>query len=254
MRHWIQPEPVPSSLHDSSESSTLLSARRSPGDRDHVEECSPNYHPELAPPRSIWDDPELSPKIVRACAVARANGYQYLWIDSCCIDKSSSSELSEAINSMYAWYSQAHVCYAYLADVSTGENHRERSSRFRSSRWFRRGWTLQELIAPLHLVFLSQDWSVIGPKYAFVDIVQEITGISDEALLQLKPLDQFSVAQRLSWASTRKTTRVEDQAYSLLGIFDINMPTLYGEATTLSLFQMVSAIPSILLPQFIPGI
>ncbi|KAM5545418.1 hypothetical protein V8D89_001031 [Ganoderma adspersum] len=225
-QHWIQEVPS-SSLHNGL-SSTLHSnsGSRAP---DHVGELSLSDPPEPTPSRSIWDDPELSPKIRRACEVARADGYEYIWIDSCCIDKSSSSELSEAINSMYAWYGGAHVCYAYLADVPAGDNHRGRTSWFRESRWFRRGWTLQELIAPLHLMFLSQDWAVIGPKYALVGIVQEITGISDEALLHITSLDQFSVAQRLSWASIRVTTRVEDLAYSLLGIFDINMPTLYGE-------------------------
>ena len=177
----------------------------------------------------IWDDPELSPKIRDACAIARANGFRYIWIDSCCIDKSSSSELSEAINSMYSWYARAVVCYAYLADVAADEDHRRNRSRFRESRWFTRGWTLQELIAPLHLEFLAEDWTVIGSKHALVDLVQSVTKIEYKALLHLEPLDKFSVAQRLSWASDRKTTRVEDQAYSLLGIFNINMPTLYGE-------------------------
>ncbi|KAM5546022.1 hypothetical protein V8D89_000148 [Ganoderma adspersum] len=187
--------------------------------------------PEPTLSRSIWNDPELSPKIRWACEVARADGYEYIWIDSCCIDKSSSSELSEAINSMYAWYGGAHVCYAYLADVPTGDNHRGRRSWFRKSRWFKRGWTLQELIAPLHLVFLSQDWTVIGSRHALYDLVQEVTSISEEALLHLSPLDRFSVAERFSWAASRETTRVEDRAYSLLGIFDINMPTLYGEGS-----------------------
>ena len=224
-QHRIQE--VPSSLHNSL-SSTLHSNSGSQAPV-HVVELSLSDPPEPTLSRFIWDDPELSLKIRRACEVARADGYEYIWIDSCCIDKSSSSELSEAINSMYAWYRGAHVCYAYLADVPAGDNHRGRTSWFRKSRWLRRGWTLQELIAPLHLTFLSQDWAVIGPKYALVGIVQEITGISDEALLHITSLDQFSVAQRLSWASTRVTTRVEDLAYSLLGIFDINMPTLYGE-------------------------
>ncbi|KAM5546026.1 hypothetical protein V8D89_000152 [Ganoderma adspersum] len=181
------------------------------------------------PSPSIWDDPELSPKVREACAFARVNGYQYIWIDSCCIDKTSSAELSEAINSMYAWYARAEICYAFLADVPPAEDHRKPRSDFRSSLWFTRGWTLQELIAPRDVLFLSGDWVPIGPKYALVDLIHDITGITEEALLHVEPLDGFSVAQRLSWAAGRETTRVEDQAYSLLGIFDINMPTLYGE-------------------------
>ncbi|EJF58378.1 HET-domain-containing protein [Dichomitus squalens LYAD-421 SS1] len=164
-----------------------------------------------------------------SCAVARENGYDYLWIDSCCIDKTSSSELSEAINSMYDWYRSVAVCYAYLSDVPFGEKHRAGSSRFRSSRWFKRGWTLQERIAPSALTFLSEDWKVIGTKGSLCDLVEDVTSIPEEALLHTKPLDLFSVAERFSWAATRQTTTTEDRAYSLLGIFAIHMPTLYGE-------------------------
>ena len=180
-------------------------------------------------PQCIWDDPELSPKIREACRVARENGYRYIWIDSCCIDKSSSSELSEAINSMYKWYGLAAVCYAFLADVPPGEDHQAWGSAFRKSRWFGRGWTLQELIAPLSVEFLSADWAPIGSKHALVDVAESITKIDYKALLHMEPLDAFSVAQRLSWAASRETTREEDRAYSLLGILDINMATLYGE-------------------------
>ena len=182
--------------------------------------------PPLSP---IWDDVELSPKILEACRVARKHGYRYIWIDSCCIDKTSSSELSESINSMYQWYARSDVCYAFLPDVPAEEDHRSEGSRFRSSRWFKRGWTLQELIAPVEVVFLSQDWKFIGSKESLAGLVTEITNISYNALLHIEPLDEFSVAQRLSWAAERTTTRVEDRAYSLLGIFGINMPTLYGE-------------------------
>ncbi|TBU55771.1 hypothetical protein BD310DRAFT_670063 [Dichomitus squalens] len=180
-------------------------------------------------PRSFWDDPRLSPKVRMACAVARAEGYRYIWIDSCCIDKASSSELSEAINCMYAWYAGADVCYAYLADVASVETPRSKWSPFGRSRWFKRGWTLQELIAPNDLRFLSREWEFIGSKHDLARVLEEITGISEEALRHEMALDEFSVAQRLSWASQRQTGRVEDQAYSLMGIFGINMPTLYGE-------------------------
>ena len=177
----------------------------------------------------IWDDHRLSAKIREACAVARSNGYRYIWIDSCCIDKSSSSELSEAINSMYEWYGRADVCYAYLADVPPGADHQAEDSAFRKSRWFTRGWTLQELIAPRRVEFLSKDWAPVGSKHVLVRLVESVTKINSNALLHLESLDKFSVAQRLSWAANRETTRREDRAYSLLGIFDIHMPTLYGE-------------------------
>ena len=183
-----------------------------------------------SPPSSrIWKDHKLSRKIRDACAVARKDGYRYIWIDSCCIDKTSSSELSEAINSMYPWYEGADVCYAYLADVPPHEDLHKDHSAFRESRWFTRGWTLQELIAPWNLVFLSKNWTVLGSKLELTELVNTITGISVDALSRMEPLDNFSVAQRFSWAARRETTRVEDRAYSLLGIFGINMPTLYGE-------------------------
>ncbi|EJF56681.1 HET-domain-containing protein, partial [Dichomitus squalens LYAD-421 SS1] len=182
----------------------------------------------------VWDrvKGEQSYQDIReACRVAREAGYRYLWIDSCCIDKTSSSELTESINSMYLWYGRADLCYAYLADVPPGKNPHRRGSTFRESRWHRRGWTLQELIAPSSMAFLADDWTEIGRKHTLYDLVQEITGIPWQALLHAKPLDEFSVAQRLSWAARRETTREEDRAYSLLGIFNINMPTLYGEGS-----------------------
>lgn len=181
---------------------------------------------ELTP---LWNDPALSPKIREACKVAREKGYLYIWIDSCCIDKMSSSELSEAINSMYYWYSRAEVCYAFLADVPAQEDPGQKHSLFRQSRWFTRGWTLQELIAPVHVTFLSSEWSVIGSKSTLSHVVTDITNIDRHALLRVKGLEEFSVAQRFSWAAGRQTTRMEDRAYSLLGLFDLNMPIIYGE-------------------------
>ncbi|EJF57898.1 hypothetical protein DICSQDRAFT_173520 [Dichomitus squalens LYAD-421 SS1] len=117
-----------------------------------AEPISENRAQTALPP--IWDDPQLSPKIKMACAVAREAGFRYIWIDSCCIDKVSSSELSEAINSMYAWYGDADICHTYLADVPPGDAPHSEDSSFRESRWFRRGWTLQELIAPAELMII----------------------------------------------------------------------------------------------------
>ena len=130
---------------------------------------------------------------------------------------------------MYKWYGRAAICYTYLADVPPGGDHRAAGSAFRKSRWFRRGWTLQELIAPLSVQFLSEDWAPISSKHALIELVESITRIDYKALLHMEQLEAFSVAQRLSWAANRETTRVEDRAYSLLGMFNINMPTLYGE-------------------------
>jgi Heterokaryon incompatibility protein (HET) len=163
---------------------------------------------------------------------AQKDGLQYFWVDSCCIDKSSSAELSEAINSMFRWYRNAAKCYIYLSDVSTAE--RERSSRsqwelrFSQSRWFSRGWTLQELLAPLSVEFFSVEGKRLGDKNSLELQIQQITGITVQAL-QGSPLSQVSVEERMSWAVGRETTIEEDQAYSLLGIFDIHMPLIYGE-------------------------
>ncbi|TBU30341.1 HET-domain-containing protein [Dichomitus squalens] len=207
----------PTVCHSSSTSSPPVDRPSTPHDMSTSSAVAP-----------IWSDHRLSPKIRESCRVAREAGYRYVWIDSCCIDKTSSSELSESINSMYQWYGRARVCYAFLANVPAGEDPRKPGSAFRSSRWFRRGWTLQELIAPFSVTFLSKDWTEIGTKVALADLVEEITGIPEDALVHAKLLDEYSVAQRLSWAAKRRTTRVEDRAYSLLGIFDINIPTLYG--------------------------
>ena len=178
---------------------------------------------------NMWNDKNLSSKIREACRVARMTGYRYLWADWCCIDKSSSSELSESINSMYQWYALADVCYVFLPDVPPDDDLKAEKSSFRKCRWFTRGWTLQELIAPRKVVFLAQNWKEIGSKVGLGELIAEITKIDYDALLGIEPLDNFSLAQRFSWAADRKTTRVEDRAYSLLGILDINLPTLYGE-------------------------
>ena len=168
-------------------------------------------------------------KIACCCRQARLEGFDWVWIDTCCIDKTNSVELSEAINSMYQWYANATVCYAYLYDVAPGENPGAPDSSFRRSVWFTRGWTLQELVAPGEVVFFSREWSVLGTKDFFADLLQEITRIDADVLVHRVPLASVPVARRLSWASGRKTTRVEDEAYCLMGIFDINMPTIYGE-------------------------
>ncbi|OJT10259.1 Vegetative incompatibility protein HET-E-1 [Trametes pubescens] len=173
--------------------------------------------------------PPISNKILGCVKTAKAHGFGWVWIDASCIDKTSSAELSEAINSMFSWYENASVCYAYLNDVSKSCVLRSPKSAFRTSRWFTRGWTLQELIAPRCLVFMSSEWTYIGTKASLAPLLSEITGIDVEVLTFRRELRQVSVARRMSWASGRKTTRVEDEAYSLMGLFGITMPTIYGE-------------------------
>ncbi|KAM5539582.1 hypothetical protein V8D89_006691 [Ganoderma adspersum] len=168
-------------------------------------------------------------KIRNCCLLAEKEGYRWVWIDSCCIDKTSSSELSEAINSMYQWYTEAEVCYAYLADVPGDCVLDAADSAFRKSRWHTRGWTLQELIAPDFVIFLSGNWRELGNKAALAKLLQEITRVDSRVLTrELKPA-HWSIAVRMSWASSRKTTRVEDEAYCLMGLFGVSMPTNYGE-------------------------
>ncbi|KAH9847149.1 heterokaryon incompatibility protein-domain-containing protein [Lenzites betulinus] len=186
-----------------------------------------------APPvnDAFFSHPNLSEKIKRACEVARNAEFRLIWIDSCCIDKRSSAELSEAINSMYALYRDADVCFVFLADVPHGTDPRERYSKFRWSRWHSRGWTLQELVAPPNVVFLTCDWTFLGTKTSLASTLKQITGVDAEILLGLRPVESASVAKRMSWAAWRKTTRVEDRAYSLLGIFGVHMSPIYGEGT-----------------------
>lgn len=166
-------------------------------------------------------------KIKGCCRQAQKDGLAYAWVDTCCIDKTSSAELSEAINSMFRWYANAKVCYTYLVDVPSSSDPNDLVS-FRSSRWFTRGWTLQELIAPGNVVFYTREWKKLGTKGELTVTISAVTGIHEDILLG-RNLTEVSIANRMSWASRRVTTRPEDMAYCLLGIFGINMPLLYGE-------------------------
>lgn len=168
-------------------------------------------------------------KVIDFCSKARDEGFEYAWIDTCCIDKTSSAELSEAINSMFQWYRESAACYVYLEDVTSSENPIAKGSQFRHSKWFTRGWTLQELLAPHEVIFLANDWREIGTKTSLSTTISETTKIDVNTLLK-RTWAHVSVAMIMSWASMRKTTRLEDQAYSLLGLFDVNMPLIYGES------------------------
>jgi tetratricopeptide (TPR) repeat protein len=165
---------------------------------------------------------------IRFCAQqATKDNLYYIWVDTCCIDKSSSAELSEAINSMFRWYYDAAKCYAYLPDVSTS-GFTKIDQSFQRSRWFTRGWTLQELVAPRLVEFFSVEGERLGDRASLLQEIHAITGISIQALGG-SPLSQFTVNERLSWAHRRQTKREEDAAYCLLGLFDIHLPLLYGE-------------------------
>jgi hypothetical protein len=171
---------------------------------------------------------------VEFCAeqVAR-DGLQYFWVDSCCIDQSNNNEVSEAINSMFRWYGNAVRCYVFLSDISNSDQSKQQSklsweADFRASRWFKRGWTLQELLAPVRVEFFTQDGQRLGNKQSLEREIHEITGIPITAL-QGTFLSQFGIEERFRWADNRQTKRDEDMAYCLLGIFGVFMPLIYGE-------------------------
>jgi hypothetical protein len=194
-------------------------------------------------------------KVRQCCTFVHRQGFEWVWIDTCCIDKRSSSELTESINSMYKWYQGAKVCFVYLTDVQCRHEEihsykqlaptileiydratsQERQPEpiagqtidlFRRSKWFTRRWTLQELLAPDMVIFLDNGWNMFGSKAGLKDLVSDITGIADVASAFVL---NASVATRMSWAAGRNCTRPEDMAYGLLGIFEANMPLIYGE-------------------------
>jgi hypothetical protein len=172
-------------------------------------------------------------KKIEFCAnQAAADGLQYFWVDTCCIDKKNAVELGAAINSMFRWYQNAARCYVYLSDVSksdtAADDERVRKEAFRKSRWFTRGWTLQELIAPRLVDFFSLEGERLGSKLSLESMIHEITGIAKNAL-RGDALPNFSIEERRSWSERRNTTIEEDEAYCLIGVFDVSMVPNYGE-------------------------
>ncbi|KAF2190333.1 NACHT-domain-containing protein [Zopfia rhizophila CBS 207.26] len=180
---------------------------------------------------------------------ARRDGLQYFWVDTCCINKVNKGGLSQAINSMFRWYRDATRCYVYLSDVSNPTSQTDEEdfglsvweSDFCKSRWFTRGWTLQELLAPDSVEFFSQEWKRLGDKASLRQQIHEITRIPDSAL-QGAPLAQFDVEERLSWNIHRHTKLKEDRVYSLLGIFDVYISPFYGEGVSRALERLQEQI------------
>ncbi|KAF1981870.1 HET-domain-containing protein [Aulographum hederae CBS 113979] len=174
---------------------------------------------------------------IRFCGERAAqDGLQYFWVDTCCINKSTIQELQTAINSMFRWYQGASKCYVYLSDVQVpAEVINAQDFRitwveaFRRSRWFTRGWTLQELLAPAHVEFFSKEGKRLGSRISLEQEIHKTTGVPVSALRGQQALSKFSVEERMSWAAKRTTTFVEDKVYCLLGIFDIFLPLIYGE-------------------------
>jgi hypothetical protein len=186
-------------------------------------------------------------KIQGTCKLAQQHKLGYAWVDTCCIDKSSSAELTEAINSMFTWYQCSVRCLAYLSDVPTSNSEaidlRERElpcqkdelptclSTISNSRWFTRGWTLQELLAPEEVYFYDSSWNFLGRRSSLPRLLSVVTRIDEDVIKEPKRMHDsaISVATKMSWAAHRTTKKMEDRAYSLLGIFCVHMPLLYGE-------------------------
>ncbi|KAH9204602.1 P-loop containing nucleoside triphosphate hydrolase protein [Leptodontidium sp. 2 PMI_412] len=186
---------------------------------------------------------------IKFCAEqAATDGFQYFWVDTCCINKSDSTELTTAINSMFRWYRNARKCYVYLEDVSTAGciaatqiNQNRWKEAFRGSRWFTRGWTLQELIAPAIVEFFSKEGNLLGDKASLESTIHEITRIPTRAL-QGNPFSDFSVSERQSWVLQRQTTEEEDLVYCLLSLCGVSMPPMYGEGKTAALKRLEMTI------------
>ncbi|WPG99175.1 vegetative incompatibility protein het-e-1 [Acrodontium crateriforme] len=186
----------------------------------------------------VNDDARSKPgydKILFCMRQAQRDGFEHFWVDSCCINRTSTAELSEAINSMFRWYSNAGRCYVYLTDVpprpverTSEENCDNWERKFRASTWFTRGWTLQELLAPKSVEFFSKDGTRIGSRSSLERQIRDITRIPVRAL-RGSPYATFSIEERFSWQESRFTTLEEDRFYSLLGIMEVSMPAIYGE-------------------------
>ncbi|KAH8645897.1 beta transducin-like protein HET-D2Y [Tricladium varicosporioides] len=179
---------------------------------------------------------------------ARRDGLQYFWVDTCCINKANYAELQYALNSMFSWYHNATRCYVYLPDVHSHPlginaefNPQSWDSEFWKSRWFTRGWTLQELLAPRSVEFFSRERERLGDKSSLKQQIQKITGIPTSAL-QGAPLSQFSTDDRFSWMERRQTTLEVDRVYSLLGILDIKIPLFKDTEATTAFRQLQEAI------------
>lgn len=166
-------------------------------------------------------------KIQNCCRQAQSDNIQWVWIDTCCLDRSNKEELYDTINSSYRVLEDAAVCYAFLSDVPSTEI----QSSLEKSVYFKRKWTLQELVAPQSVKFFAKDWVFIGTRSILHSIISKATGIQSAVLTGEKKPKQCHVSERMTWASNRITTRVEDEAYSIMGLFDITMPILYGEGS-----------------------
>ena len=205
----------------------------------------------------IYKEKEEGYKKLMFCAEqAVRDKLHYFWIDTCCIDRWNNNERSRAINSMFQWYRNAMRCYVFLSDVSVSTitepvQRSDWEASFCASAWFTRGWTLQELIAPVSVDFFSREGRRLGDKTSLDQLLHSITGIPFTALRNC-PLNQFSTSERMRWTERRVTTEGEDMVYCLLGLLGISMPATYGEGQESALerlqaeIQGLSSAPSII--------
>jgi len=192
-------------------------------------------------------------KIVFCSEEAARDNLRYFWVDTCCIGKRNNNELTKAINSMFRWYRSTVECYVYLSDVPTPVSNVDAQlcqsaweTDFRKSRWFTRGWTLQELLASASVTFYSSQQERLGGKKSLSGVIHEVTGIPMPAL-DGHALEAFSAAEQMAWSAKRQTTEEEDNACCLLGIFDVFMPLIYGEGRDSALQRLqreVDGIPT----------
>jgi hypothetical protein len=180
-------------------------------------------------------------KIFFCAKQAKRDGLDYFWVDTCCIDKANITEFAEAINSMFRWYQNAKKCYVYLSDIKNSTLDGDGESALRGSRWFTRGWTLQELLAPQSVEFFSSEEVRLGDKESLKCVIHEITKVPVQALLDCKPFE-YSVSERFLWAENRQTTREEDRAYCLLGVFGVYLSPIYGEGEENALDRLRDAV------------
>ena len=190
-------------------------------------------------------------KIEQTRLEAQRCGFNYVWIDSCCIDKTNNAELTESINSMFQWYSDAALCLVYLSDFDNSASPSDRNAMLRGARWFKRGWTLQEIVASRTVHFYDHAWRCFGTQETLRDELASITGIDAGFLsppqqpgaLDIRDLlDALPVGRRMAWAAGRQTTKLEDMAYCLIGLFDVSMPMLYGEGSEKAFFRLQEEI------------
>ncbi|OAX36057.1 hypothetical protein K503DRAFT_744950 [Rhizopogon vinicolor AM-OR11-026] len=176
------------------------------------------------------------------CDKARAYNVQFAWSDTCCINKSSSTELDESIRSMFRWYKNSTVCIVHLAQSET-------IGDIPDDEWTQRGWTLQELLASRKIKLFNQRWKPMTGDTndksrrgtELMKTLEAATGIPLDSLLKFRP-GPVRVDERMTWAARRKTTRVEDVAYSLMGIFDVSLQIAYGEGEDRAFCRLIEAI------------